>query len=235
LPAKADALYLKTRESVDPLSVIDLPVEERDPWSRLLEKIVSLDFKASLQDRLKFFSKAILFVEGLTEEKVFPVWAKTLGFDFEQQGIGIIGLIGASKANFHLRLWGEIINSVKTLTNKKHLPIYMVLDLNAKSHGEEAISQGLVSQSNCFILSLGDIEDYYPINALAKALEEMCGKKPLREDLRGGRVHAIDHFLRKNCYYKDWKIPLGIKVANLTLAAQIPLEIQNIIKTIVQS
>ena len=233
--AKKVAFYFNGIESSDPLSIMDLPIEGRDPWSRLLEKIVSLDFKVSVQDRMKFFSRAILLVEGPTEAKVFPIWAKTLGFDFKELGIVIVYLIGASKANFHLRLWDEIINSVKTVTNKKYLPIYMVLDLNAKSHGQEAISQGLVSESNCFILSMGDIEDYYPTDFLTKALEEMCGKKPLDEDLRNGRAHAIDHFLRKNGYHDDWKIPLSIKVANSTPAEQIPAEIQNIIKAIAQT
>jgi hypothetical protein len=227
--------YINDRESNNPLNILDLPIEKRDPWSRLLEKMLAVDFKTSVQDRLKFFSKAILLMEGPTEINVFPVWANTLGFDFKKLGIGIDYLSGASKAKFHLRFWGEIINSVKMITNKRYLPIYLVLDLNAKCYAREAISEGVVLETNCFILSMGDIEDYYPIDVLTNVLEEICGKKPLENDLTDGRAHAIDHFLKKNGYYDDWKIPLGIKVAKLTPAAKIPAEIQNIIKTIAKS
>ena len=111
----------------------------------------------------------------------------------------------------------------------------MVLDLNAKGYAQEAISMGVVSKASCFILSMGNIEDYYPTDVLINVLEQMCGKKPLENDLVGGRVHSIDHFLRKNGYHDEWKIQLGKKVAGLTTAAKIPAEIQNIIETIAKS
>ncbi|MGD6852102.1 MAG: TOPRIM nucleotidyl transferase/hydrolase domain-containing protein [Candidatus Bathyarchaeia archaeon] len=230
--AKNAALYFNDRTSIDPLDILDLQIEERDPWSRLIEKVISINFKATLQDRIKLYSKAILFVEGPTEENVIPAWAKTLGLDFKEYGICVIPLIGASKTKFHLSFWRGLITQAMSVANKKDLLIYVILDQDAKSHGKQAISEGLVLQSNCFILGKGDIEDYYPTDILAEILEEMTGKKPADEDLKGGRVHAINHFLKRNGYYDKWKISVGKKVAELTSAEKIPEEIQNIIKAI---
>ncbi len=222
------------KEFSDSLDIMDLPIEERDPWSRLLEKIFNLEFRTLLETRIKFFSRAILFVEGPTELKVFPIWASKLGYEFKEAGIGVIPLIGASKANFHLRFWGEIIESAKSFTKRSALPIFMIFDFSAKTFGDEAVNQGLVPQNNCFVLSSGDIEDYYPTDVLIQVLEEMTGKKPLATNLMGGRVKAIDHFLRKNGYLDEWKIQIGVRVAKLTAASQIPDEIKEIMEKIVK-
>jgi predicted ATP-dependent endonuclease of OLD family len=183
---------------------------------------------------LKFFSRAILFVEGPTDVNVFPILFNKLGFNLKKLGIGIIPLIGSPKANYHLKLWKEIAGSVKTITKNVSLPIFMILDLNAKNIAERAIAEGLVSKSNCFVLSMGDIEDYYPLDIVMEVIEQLCGKKPTKSELVGKKVVAINRFLKKNKYYDDWKITLGTKVASLIESIDIPLEIQEIIQKIIK-
>ena len=216
------------------MNAIEVPFEKRDPWSRLLQKVVEIEFKDLLERQLKFFSRAILFVEGPTENVFLPVLCDKLGFNLKKLGIGIIPMGGSTKKEYHLRLWKEIIGTVKTLTKNNTLPIYIIFDQNAIKDAEEAISEGLVLRNNCFVLKMGDIEDYYPDKILIEVIKNVSGLTPLSSDLSGRKAVAIDHFLKKNRFMIDWKITVGEKVGNLMKKNDISLEIQEILSTIIE-
>ncbi|KAA6338471.1 DNA replication and repair protein RecF [termite gut metagenome] len=47
-----------------------------------------------------FFAKGIIFVEGFSEEILFPVFAKMLGYDLEDYGVSIISINGTSHERY---------------------------------------------------------------------------------------------------------------------------------------
>lgn len=207
------------------LDTMDLPFESRDPWSSLLVKIADLQSKESIKQKLELISKSILFVEGPTEEAMIPVIAKRLGLDLDKEELSIIALRGSSKGKYHLKFWKEIVGN-------RPITLFMLLDLDAKEQAKEAIKNGLIIKDNCFVLSQGCIEDYYPIEVLIEVIEDLCGKKPSKKDLAGNRVLAIDSFLKKNRYTEDWKITIAKKVADKISQKQVHPEITMILKRI---
>jgi len=226
--AKAFIQFLETKDWNSTLDILDMPVEKRDPWSRLLERFVETEFKRLIIQRLKLISRAILFVEGPTEVEILPILANKIGINLKELGIGLISLRGSSKAKYHLRLWREI-------TKNASLPLFMLVDLDAKNETRKAVEEGLVRKNNCFVLSLGSIEDYYPSGPLIKAIEELCGRKPTPDDLVGPKVHTIDSFLKRNSYTKDWKIPIGCRVACLMDKIEVHSEIHEILNRILDA
>jgi putative ATP-dependent endonuclease of OLD family len=47
-----------------------------------------------------FFAKGLIFVEGFSEEILFPVFAKMLGYDLEEYGVSIISVDGTSHTRY---------------------------------------------------------------------------------------------------------------------------------------
>ena len=207
---------------------MEAPTEDRDLWSRLLEKIVKAKFKDPLIERLKKASRAVLFVEGPIEEEVLPIIAGKLKLNLNESGIALFPLIGASKARIKIRFWKE-------LTKRVSVPLFMLVDLDGLTYAKQVIDQGLIKRENAFILSKGTIEDYYPNDVLRNSIEELCGKMPSPESLEGKRESAINSFLRKNNYHDNWKIVLGKKVAQSMTEKQIDPEIQKVLKKTVAS
>lgn len=47
-----------------------------------------------------FFAKGLIFVEGFSEEILFPVFAKILGYDLEEYGVSVISINGTSHSRY---------------------------------------------------------------------------------------------------------------------------------------
>lgn len=207
------------------LNTLDLPYESRDPWSILLAKIIETKSKQQLIEKLEQFPKAALFVEGPTEQAVIPLFAAKLGIDLPELGVGVVPLRGSSKGKYHLKFWKEVMERV-TVSR------YMLVDSHAKQEAEEAIKNGLIERSKCFVLKKHSIEDYYPVEVLLDVIHALCGRRPTEKDFAGDRVSNINAFLRKNGYTEDWKIIVGKKVAERIESDQLPEELEEILKKI---
>lgn len=218
----------KRRDWTALLDTLDMPYENRDPWSILLAKIIESRSRKQLGEKLELFPKAALFVEGPTEEVVIPILAAKMGIDLRELGVGVVPLCGSSKSKYHLRLWKEVMGRVSVSR-------YLLVDSHASEEAEAAMKEKLVDRSKCFVLRRGSIEDYYPDEVLFDVVQELCGKRPTQRDFAGSRVAAINAFLKKNGYTADWKIIVGKRTAERMRSDQLPSELEQILRKISSS
>ena len=101
----------------------------------------------------------LIIVEGITEEILLPVFAKKLGFDFDKQGIFIIGAGGKSKSP---ALYMKFKNKLK-------IPIVLLFDNDAKEIYEE-LYPILLNKDKIIMLKKGEFEDILSKNLIKRAL-----------------------------------------------------------------
>jgi len=107
----------------------------------------------------KFPAKLILLVEGITEEKLLPVFADKMGINFEKKGIFLIAAGGKNQSAKLYRRFSKEVN----------LPILVLLDADAASVANE-INEMLRLSDQIFILHNGEFEDILPVNLICRAL-----------------------------------------------------------------
>jgi len=136
------------------------------------EKTLKTEYNENLLDSLykkaekhrekeggKFPAKLILIVEGITEEKLLPVFADKMGINFDKKGIY---LIAAGGKNQSAKLY-------RRFTKEVNLPILILLDADAAPVANEINGQ-LRINDQIFILQNGEFEDILPINLICRAL-----------------------------------------------------------------
>jgi predicted ATP-dependent endonuclease of OLD family len=161
-----------------------------------------------------FFADRILFVEGKTEEIVLPAYAKQLGLDMTD--VAIVSVEGKNKARLNLKTWIKITRNT--------LPLFLILDKDAKDAVEEVIKEGLLEEGSYHLWQKGSIEDYYPPEILEDALEELNSRYSLNlqiqeilEKIKDGELKPskIDLGDKRNLLERSWKVVLGEAVAKL--------------------
>jgi len=161
-----------------------------------------------------FFADRILFVEGKTEEIVLPAYAKQLGLDMTD--VAIVPVEGKNQARLNLKTWIKITRNT--------LPLFLILDNDAKDAVEEIIKEGFVGEDNYHLWQRGSIEDYYPPEILEDALKELNSRYGLNlqiqeilEKIKDGKLKPskIDLGDKRNLLEKSWKVALGEAVARL--------------------
>lgn len=161
-----------------------------------------------------FFANRILFVEGKTEEIVIPSFAKRLGIDL--QDLAIIPVEGKNQARRYLKTWVKITRNT--------LPIFLILDNDAKKAMDELIREGLVKRGQCYLWQKGSIEAYYPLEILKAALDAVNSRYSLKMDV--GEImekirkeeltpDKIDLGEKRELLDKSWKVILGETVAKI--------------------
>lgn len=136
------------------------------------EKIQDLKYNETLMESLyskvedyrekegsRFPAKLILLVEGITEEKLLPVFADKIGINFDKKGII---LIAAGGKNQSARLY-------KRFKKETNLPILILLDADAASIADE-INEELRINDQIFILKNGEFEDILTVDLICRAL-----------------------------------------------------------------
>lgn len=111
---------------------------------------------------LKFPIGKVILVEGITEEILLPRFAKLCGCDFDKRGIN---LISAGGKNQVVRIFYQLADVLK-------LPIFVLLDSDAKSNFEE-IKPKLRKGDKVYVLKNGEFEDVLPLNLIKRTLNEM--------------------------------------------------------------
>nr|QNO56740.1 DNA replication and repair protein RecF [Methanosarcinales archaeon ANME-1 ERB7] len=112
------------------------------------------------------FADKILLVEGWTEKEVLPILAQKLGYNLLKEGISIFPTRGKEQGKYHLKMWAEI-------TKNTQVPIFMLLDKNAKTEKEKILEERLTDEDHVHLWSKGDMEDYYPSEILSSAAIEV--------------------------------------------------------------
>ena len=109
----------------------------------------------------KFPVKQVLIVEGITEETLLPVFAKTCGTDFDKIGIQIVSAGGKN----------QVVKSFYTFSEQLKVPIFVLLDSDAKENYEQ-IKLKLRQFDRIYILNGGEFEDILPKTLIKRTLND---------------------------------------------------------------
>jgi len=184
-----------------------------------------------------FFADKILLVEGHTEKVVLPILAKKIGIDLSEYGVSILPTRGKDKGKYHLKMWVEI-------TRNAVVPIFMILDKNAKNELMAIKNQNLIEEDHTYLWEKGNIEDYYPSEIFAKAAIKVIEKdysiKLSDEDKKKIKdqtnIKTIEDILKKSGKrYDGWKVEIGREVAKEMTERDIEEEIKKVIERIART
>lgn len=101
----------------------------------------------------------VVLTEGATEEILLSEFAKKTGYDFNKEGIF---LLGAGGKNQVARKYYKMVEEIK-------LPIFVLLDFDAKET-EDLILPKLRPCDKIYLIKTGEFEDILPQNLIIKAL-----------------------------------------------------------------
>ena len=169
------------------------------------------------------FSNVLFFVEGPSELEFLPRVARKLGMDFKEAHITVIpkgGLPGKDEI--------ELLNNMPGIAS---IPKFFLLDRNAEGKREALIKVG-IPEENIFVLSKGNLEDYYPCELIKNFLKEYEGilrEKP--EEIPVGQTVEV---LRKAFPGGEdwWKVPLARFVGEVIQREAIDKELSAIIEKV---
>ena len=132
-----------------------------DFLKRLVDKKNSpLDIKELFESKTPYASVKLLFlVEGITEEKILPIFAQKEGFDFEQNGIKLISAGGKTHL---LKYYAEIRKLLK-------IPVFILLDEDGKDIIKD-LNAILEKKDSVYLISKGEIEDILPHELIIRAI-----------------------------------------------------------------
>ena len=117
--------------------------------------------KESYLNNLLFPIRKLIIVEGITEEILLPVFASKLGFDFNQNGIFILGSGGKTKSPV-------LYNDLK---DKLKIPVILLFDADA---GDIcfALKKNLNIKDKLICLDKGEFEDILSLNLIKRTLNK---------------------------------------------------------------
>ncbi len=103
----------------------------------------------------------LLLVEGITEEKLLPIFSKIRGLEFIKKGVK---LKAAGGKNQVLKLYNLYKNRLK-------IPILIILDKDAQSIYDQ-LNQIKRNSDQTFLIPEGEFEDIIPENLVVRAINE---------------------------------------------------------------
>ena len=139
--------------------------QESSKLKKLLQQSLTLH-KTTLP--ANFYPKAIVLVEGTTEQILLPYFACHSGIDLLSKGIIVVSAGGAKKIIRKYLAWKDAIN----------LPIFCLFDRDAQ-YLAQVISANLRESDYVYVLSDGEIEDLMPLEFLIKKLNQFFSADPL--------------------------------------------------------
>ena len=154
------------------------------------------------------FCDAILLVEGLADEIFFNALSNKIGAPLGGRHVKIVRANGASRGKYKVEFWAEVGRDAG-------IPLYLVLDSNAREVAATAISKGQIPSDRRLILAEGDLEDCYPWPALKQALLTRFNKDIEDQIPVGGRVKELRVLLRRQWNRNGWKPILAEEVAQV--------------------
>lgn len=108
---------------------------------------------------LRFPLEKVILCEGITEEILLPQFAKLSGFDFDKEGVR---LVGAGGKNQVAKLYYQLKNELK-------IPIFILLDADAEET-KLSIEKVLRSIDNVYLIKRGEFEDIFSINLIKRTI-----------------------------------------------------------------
>lgn len=158
-------------------------VEELEDLSLALNELGSKNSDILLAD-------FVLFVEGPTDEKIFKIWAKTLGIDFDSKNIFCI-TIGGSR-NFDYYANSDVLQRISL---KSPVPHLFIIDRDEKS--DDVIQKIQSSVKELHVLERREIENYllYPEIILKTLKNKAQGNPDALEKLQNIQPKDIDKII----------------------------------------
>lgn len=101
----------------------------------------------------------IVLTEGATEEILLSRFANKLGYDFNKEGIIVIGAGGKNQV---ARKYYKMVNEVK-------LPIFILLDYDATETKELIVSK-IRKQDKIYLIKNGEFEDILPLHLIVESI-----------------------------------------------------------------
>jgi hypothetical protein len=204
--------------------------EKRETEVKRLEKREDLKFvltELGLVPHDIYLKDFIFFVEGETEKEVIPIFGEKLGYKDLLDKIAIIVIGGEGQVKNYLRIWLELL---------KIYPIEYIVILD--KHSEKLIPILLkeleelnINTEKFLVLEKNSIEDYYPVELVHKAFEELFGIKDVKIDPNKPRDKEIEQIIKKHGKERrGWKIDIGKYIAWELPNEQIPKEIEEAFK-----
>ena len=204
--------------------------EKRETEVKKLEKREDLKFvltELGLVPHDIYLKDFIFFVEGETEKEVIPIFGEKLGYKDLLDKIAIIVIGGEGQVKNYLRIWLELL---------KIYPIEYIVILD--KHSEKLIPILLkeleelnINTEKFLVLEKNSIEDYYPVELVHKAFEELFGIKDVKIDPNKPRDKEIEQIIKKHGKERrGWKIDIGKYIAWELPNKQIPKEIEEAFK-----
>ena len=135
---------------------LDLMPIECD-FSTLIKKIEKSKIPNNF-DKYKTPRKIVL-TEGVTEEILMPEFSKIYGFDWNKNGIIIVGTGGKSRILKQYRIFKEQLK----------IPIFILLDFDAENIFRQ-LKKEMRKIDSGHLINLGEIEDIIPVNLFKRAI-----------------------------------------------------------------
>lgn len=152
------------------------------------------------------FCDAILLVEGLSDDVFINHLSNEIGTPLANSQVKVIPSNGKSRGRYKIEFWAEVGRDAD-------LPVYLLLDKDARPEAESVIAKGHIPKERCLILDKGDLEDYYPWPTLQEALSTQFGIEIEEPIAIGSRVQEIKKLLGRKAKGNAWKPQLAEEVA----------------------
>ena len=123
----------------------------------LSENLTLKDIRKKYSTRYPI-SKVIL-AEGITEEILLPKFGRLLGYNFDEEGIQVIGAGGKN----------QVVKTYYKLAEELKIPIFVLLDNDADANLNQ-IKPKLREIDQVHLISSGEFEDLLPQNLILKTI-----------------------------------------------------------------
>lgn len=152
-------------------SAITLIQEEDSPKNLIWLKSLINNESIREEKSIRFPIEKVVITEGITEEILLPVFAEHLGLNFDKNGIQVISAGGKN----------QVVKLVYTLANQLKLPMFILLDNDAKENYEQILPK-LRKFDKIYLLSHGEFEDILPKELIIKTLNDYFKNLNIIED-----------------------------------------------------
>lgn len=150
---------------------ITLIQEENSPKNLIWLKSLINNESIREEKSIRFPIEKVVITEGITEEILLPVFAEHLGLNFDKNGIQVISAGGKN----------QVVKLVYTLANQLKLPMFILLDNDAKENYEQILPK-LREFDKIYLLSHGEFEDILPKELIIKTLNDYFKNLNIIED-----------------------------------------------------
>ncbi len=111
------------------------------------------------ENSLLYPVKKVILTEGATEEILLSRFAKKLGYDFEKEGVLIIGAGGKNQV---ARKYYKMVDEIK-------LPVFILLDYDA-IETKELIEPKLKNGDEIYLIKTGEFEDIITLSLIIESI-----------------------------------------------------------------